>query len=84
MSHSISDVASTLFAQMQRLSDKTLTAEELEAECKRGQVMMGLGDTIISGANAQLKAAQLFATHGQAVLPHLPQIGKTALQDGRE
>ena len=84
MSHSISDVTDALFAQIQRLSKQDMTAEELEAECKRGEVMTGLGDTIIAGAHAQLKAAKLFADHGRAVLDHLPQIGKSKPREGGE
>lgn len=39
---------------------------------------MAVADQITANAKTQLVAAKLFAEHGQAVLPHLPQIGKAA------
>jgi len=37
---------------------------------------VALADQVTNNAKTQLVAAKLFAEHGQAVLPHLPQIGK--------
>ncbi len=75
---SLSDLNDHLFDQLDRLADRNLTPEETEAEIKRTGAMVGLADRISANADLSLKAARLFAEHGKAVLPHLPQIGSPA------
>lgn len=65
-----------LFAQLDRLSNGDLTSEQIEQEVSRADAIVSISDQVLSSANTQLKAAKLFADHGQAVLPHLPQIAK--------
>lgn len=67
-----------LFAQLDRLGAQNLAGDDLEAECKRAEAVVAVADQITANAKTQLVAAKLFAEHGQAVLPHLPQIGKAA------
>lgn len=76
MSNSMSELNSHLFAQLDRLAKTDMTADELEQEVQRAEAIVKLSDQISGNADLQLKAAKLFAEHGQAVLPHLPQIGK--------
>ena len=75
MSKGMADLNRALFAQLDRISDGELDAESLEREVQRTEAIVSLSDQITGNANLQLKAAKLFADHGQAVLPHLPQIG---------
>ena len=72
----LSDLTDHLFAQLDRLGDEALTPEEIETEAKRSQAIVAVADQITANARTQLEAAKLFANHGSAVLPMLPQIGK--------
>lgn len=74
----MSDLKDHLFAQLERLGDETLTAEQITAEAKRAEAIIGLADQITENAKMQLAAARLFADHGDKILPMLPQIGKQA------
>ncbi|RYH04099.1 hypothetical protein EU805_01635 [Salipiger sp. IMCC34102] len=73
----LTDLNDHLFAQMERLSDESLTPDQIDAEVKRAAAMVGVADQISGNAELQLKAAKLFADHGSSVLPMLPQIGGT-------
>ena len=75
MKNKLSDLNNHLFAQLERLSVETLTAEQIEQEVKRTDAIVAVADQITGNANLQLKAAKLFADHGAQVLPMLPQIG---------
>lgn len=72
----LSDLNDHLFNQLERLSDPSLDAEAIEQEVKRADAIVDVSDKVLHIADTSLKAAKLFAEHGQAVLPHLPQIGK--------
>ena len=76
MTHSLRDLNAHLFAQLDRLADPGLDPDRLEAEVKRAGAIVQVADQIAGGAELQLRAAKLYAEHGQAVLPMLPQIGK--------
>ena len=73
----LSDLNDHLFEQLKRLSDPNLDAEAIEREVKRADAIVDVSDKVPHIADTSLKAAKLFAEHGQAVLPHLPQIGKS-------
>lgn len=72
----MSDLKDHLFAQLERLGDESLTAEQIATEAKRAEAIVGLADQITESAKLQLSAARLFADHGDKILPMLPQIGK--------
>lgn len=76
MKNSLSDLNNHLFAQIERLSDEDKTPDEIENEVKRADAMVAVSDQVLRIADTGLKAAKLYAEHGEAVLPHLPQIGK--------
>lgn len=78
----ISDLTDHLFAQLERLSDESMTAEQIEQEVKRSDALVSVSDQIVGTYDLQLKAAKLFAEHGQAVLHMLPQIGKSKDGEG--
>ncbi|ETW11086.1 hypothetical protein ATO8_18744 [Roseivivax marinus] len=77
MKNKLSDLNDHLFAQLERLSNEGLSAEALEREVKRADAVVSVSDQIIGTADVRLKAAKLFAEHGDKVAPHLPQIGGT-------
>jgi len=72
----LTDLNDHLFAQLERLADESLDADQLEAEVKRADAIVQVADQITGNAELQLKAAKIFAEHGATVLPMLPQIGK--------
>lgn len=76
MKNRLADLNDHLFAQLERLSDDNLSLEQIETEVKRTGSIVDVADQIVANADLQLKAARLFAEHGAAVLPHLPQIGR--------
>ncbi|MDF2141225.1 hypothetical protein [Paenirhodobacter sp. CAU 1674] len=65
-----------LFAALERLSDEDLSSEQIEIEVKRSGAIVEIADQVTENARVKLAAAKLFAEHGEAVLPHLPQIGQ--------
>lgn len=75
MKNRLSDLNNHLFAQLERLSEENLSAEEIEREVKRADAMVDVSDQVLRIADTGLKAAKLFAEHGETILPHLPQIG---------
>jgi hypothetical protein len=77
MKSRLSDLNDHLFAQLERLADETMNADQLDAEVKRAEAIVAVADKITGNADLQLKAAKLFAEHGSAVLPMLPSIGRT-------
>ena len=78
MKNKLSDLTNHLFAQLERLGDEDLTAEQIDQEVKRSEAIVSLSDQVVGNANLQLKAAKLFADHGSAVVPHLPMIGSAS------
>ena len=74
----MSDLKDHLFAALERLGDENLTADQIATEAKRAEAIVGIADQITEAAKMQISAARLFAEHGAAVLPHLPQIGKAS------
>lgn len=75
MKNRLGDLNNHLFAQLERLADESLTPEQIEQEAKRADAIVSVADRIVGNADLQLKAAKLFAEHGQGVLPMLPKIG---------
>ncbi|WP_262386527.1 hypothetical protein [Roseobacter fucihabitans] len=74
MNNKLSDLNDHLFMQLERLSDESLSPEDIHKEVKRAGALVAVADHISSNADLQFKAAKLFAEHGDKVLGHLPQI----------
>lgn len=74
MKNRLSDLNNHLFAQLERLSEEELTAEEIEREVRRTDAIVTVSEQIIRNADVQLKAVQIIATHGDRFLPALPMI----------
>lgn len=75
MKNKLADLNDHLFAQLERLSDESLTAEQIDKEATRGAVMVAVADQILRSASLQVTAAKLVAAHGDRVAQRLPQFG---------
>ncbi len=75
MKNKLSDLNNHLFAQLERLSDESLSNEVIEQEARRADAIVSVADQIVRNADLQLRAARMFADHGERILPMLPQIG---------
>ncbi len=77
MKNKLSDLNDHLFAQIERLTDEDMDAEAIEQEVKRTEAIVDISDQILRIADTSLKAAKLYAEHGNNIVEHLPQIGNT-------
>jgi hypothetical protein len=73
----LGDLNNHLFAQLDRLTQENLSAEQLAQEIERTAALVDVADRITENAKLQLGAAKLFAEHGHQVLDMLPQIGRS-------
>lgn len=71
MKNKLVDLNNHLFAQLERLSDETLTAEQVELEVKRTDAIVDVSQQIIENADLVLKAAKLAAEHGDRASRYL-------------
>jgi len=74
----LSDLNDHLFAQLERLAEEDATPEKIADEVKRAEAIVAVSDQIVGAQNLRLKAARLYADHGDKMLPHLPAIGKVS------
>lgn len=74
MKNKLPDLNNHLFAQLERLSDEELTAEQIEAEVKRADAIVDVSEQIIKGAELTLKAVKIIADHGDRFKPQLGMI----------
>lgn len=72
MKNKLIDLNNHLFAQLERLSDESLTAEKLAAEVSRTEAIVKVSEQIVRNADVSLKAAALAVTHGARFVPTLP------------
>jgi ribosomal protein L17 len=75
MKNRLSDLNNHLFAQLERLAEETLTAEQIESEVKRAAAIVQVADKIVDNAKLTLQACDLVAKHGDRFIKHLPMIG---------
>lgn len=75
MKNKLSDLNDHLFAQLERLSDEGLSAEQIEHEVRRTDAIVDVAEQIVRNADLQLKAVKLVADHGDRFLPRLTMIG---------
>ena len=74
MKNKLTDLNDHLFAQLERLSDEALSADEIAKEVSRAQAIVDVADCIVSNAGVQLKAVQLAVEHGSFVKVPFMQI----------
>jgi hypothetical protein len=68
----LTDLNDHLFAQLERISDEGLSAEQIEAEVKRADAIVDLADQVISNVKVQLEGAKLVALHGDRMVKMMP------------
>lgn len=73
MKNRLSDLNNHLFAQLERLSDEGLTAEQVGQEVERAKAIVSVSDQIVGAAAMQFKAAELVARHGRGVSDMIPE-----------
>lgn len=73
----LTDLNDHLFAQLERLSDETLTVEDIAQEVTRTDALVKVSEQIINNANLVLRSAALVAEHsGKGTFEHmLPMLG---------
>jgi hypothetical protein len=71
MKNKLADLNDHLFAQLERLSEEGMTAEQIENEAKRGEAIVSVADQIIRNADLTFKAATFVANHGDRFRPAL-------------
>lgn len=69
----LTDLNDHLFAQLERLSDETLTPEQIDREAKRGKAIVAVADQIVKNATLQVQVAKLVSDKG-AIRPLLPTV----------
>jgi hypothetical protein len=69
----LSDLNDHLFAQLERLSDESMTPEKIDQEAKRGKAIVAVADQIVKNASLQVQAAKLISDKG-AIRPILPSV----------
>lgn len=74
MKNKLTDLNNHLFAQLERLSDKELTPEQIDQEVKRADAIVDISDKIIANANTQIKVVSLVAEHGDRFKNSLPAL----------
>lgn len=71
----LSDLNDHLFAQIERLSDESLTPGQIDSEAKRGAAIVGAADMVIRNAMLQVRAAEVVAEYGGDPEPYLTKFG---------
>lgn len=74
MKNKLSDLNNHLFAQLERLSDEDLNAEQIAREVQRADAIVSVSEQIVRNADLQLKAVTILANHGERYRPHLSMI----------
>lgn len=67
----LSDLNDHLFAQLERLGEEEIKAEELKTEIERSKAIAGISKNIIENAKVVLQATQVAASEGQDPLLRL-------------
>lgn len=74
MKNKLVDLNNHLFAQLERLSEEGLSAEDIDREVKRTGAIVDVSEQIVRNADLALKAVKLVADHGDRFKPMLPMI----------
>jgi hypothetical protein len=64
MKNKLNDLNDHLFAQLERLSDESLSQEGLDKEVQRTNSIVSVSEQVINNAQIALNAAELVAKHG--------------------
>ncbi len=72
MKNRLTDLNDILFAQLERLTDESMSAEVIAQELQRTQSVVQIADRIVDTAKLQLEGAKLIAAHGGDMRKQLP------------
>lgn len=64
MKNNLSGLSDHLFAQLERLGDKSLGQDDLEREIARTDAIVAVSEQLVNNAKIALDAAELIAKHG--------------------
>ena len=82
MKNKLVDLNNHLFAQLERLSDEEITADDLAKEIQRTDAISKVATQIIDTANAAIDAAKLVAEAGGNYTNMLPMVEGRTETDG--
>lgn len=68
----LSDLNDHLFVALERLNEENLTTEQIEAESKRAEAIIGVANQIIGNAKITLDAMRL-VSNGNIEMRELPE-----------
>lgn len=71
MKNKLSDLNDHLFAQLERLSDENLSAEQVAVETQRGGAIVAIADQIVRAHSLKIQAAKIMSDHGLDPSAHL-------------
>jgi hypothetical protein len=74
MKNRLTDLNDHLFAQMERLSEEDISAEQLDKEMTRTKAIVRVADQIVKNGALQLAAAALAVKHGAKATSHLTML----------
>lgn len=74
MKNKLVDLNNHLFAQLERLSEEGLSAEQIEMEVSRTDAIVDVSEQVVKNAELQLKAIKILADHGDRFKAHLTMI----------
>lgn len=75
MKNKLTDLNNHLFAQLERLGEEGMTAEQIEQEAKRAKAMVNISAQIVQAQSLTLKAVDIVAKHGDRFKGDLPMLG---------
>lgn len=78
MKNKLTDLNNHLFAQLERLGEEDLTAEQIEVEAKRAKAIVEISDQIVQAQSLTLKAVDIVAKHGDRFKGDLPMLASQA------
>ena len=81
MKNTLSDLNNHLFAQLEKISDEELTGEILEAEIKRSEAIVKIGEQIIHNGELQLKAMKHMDEYGYKRDKSVPDMLEVRIND---
>ncbi len=77
MKNKLIDLNNHLFAQLERLGEEGMSAEQLEQEVRRTDAMVAVSTQILRNADLSVQAAKLVAEYGGNYEKVLPMIEGT-------
>lgn len=79
MKNKLTDLNNHLFAQIERLGDEDLSADDLKKEIERSKAITSVSSQIVSNATLALSAERFRTEHaGNSILPAMIEVNNDA------